>query len=160
MRFRRRRRPQSCPLCKDTLDEGLSLHTCPGCKTECHRVCSEELGGCATLGCRFQGGAVSKEAPSGFRVHAERLEAIRAQIRAEREKWAERQLREQPKEEKGPQTLVALAFLLVTVALILGFAFFRDSLEAFFETSLGFGLIIVLVAFSVVSKISGWMGGD
>ena len=160
MRFRSRRRPQSCPLCKDTLDAVLSLHTCPGCKTTYHRVCSEELGGCATLGCRFQGGAVSKAAPSGFRVPAERLEAIRAQVSAEREAQAERQLREQPEPKKGGGELFAFAFLAFAVVFVIGQIFFADSLEAFFETPLGYGLLLVLVILSILTKLSNYFGGD
>ncbi|MGE0707679.1 MAG: hypothetical protein AB7N76_08430 [Planctomycetota bacterium] len=44
-----------CPLCQHSLQDGGERYRCPGCSTEYHTECANELGGCSTLGCVHKG---------------------------------------------------------------------------------------------------------
>ena len=46
-----RERPQQCPLCRDPLRLDARTRECPGCRTQYHAECLDEMGGCSTLGC-------------------------------------------------------------------------------------------------------------
>jgi hypothetical protein len=46
-----RRQAAICPFCREAA-QGLAGLECPDCGTRYHRACAEEMGGCATLGCR------------------------------------------------------------------------------------------------------------
>lgn len=85
LRIREGTSRQRCPLCQDRLDEEPA--SCPECRTEYHRACLSELGGCATLGCSRKGSATL--APPAARPARERgwssLASMSRHVRLERD---------------------------------------------------------------------------
>ena len=147
----------SCPLCKEGLDEGLELHLCSGCNTSYHAVCSAELGGCATLGCKDQGAKVVLSAGAGeFQLPPERLEELRARVALEREARARRM----EEEGRGPLGTKRAEFELIAFFLGcglvlggLGYVAFRDHQPFFAAVVSGLSLFVLVLAGKVIERV-------
>ena len=52
-----------CSVCQTPIDHGQAACLCPACRSPYHRECLDEIGGCATYGCRLMPQAAKPAEP-------------------------------------------------------------------------------------------------